>query len=80
MKANVGYMLCVCEFTGVRELTHFEGLVYGSDMANTLTYCSATKLAYRCGSRTNAETERDETKASVLELYMIHRCSFASYI
>lgn len=39
--------------------THFEGLVYGRDMANTLTYCSATKLAYRRGSRTNAADEKD---------------------
>lgn len=40
--------ICVC----VR--TYLEGLVYGREIANTLTYCSATKLAYRWGSRTNA--------------------------
>lgn len=45
--------------TPVYDDTHFEGLVYGSDMANTLTYCSATKLAYRCGSRTNAADEKE---------------------
>lgn len=34
-------------------------------MAKTLTYCSATKLAYRCGSRTRAETQEQSGEAAL---------------
>lgn len=30
--------------TGPGAATHLEGLVYGSEMANTLAYCSAAKF------------------------------------
>lgn len=68
--------VCVSEITSVRVFagTYLEGLVYGREMANTLTYCSATKLAYRWGRRTKA-TKKNRIK-NHLNKYFVDLCSF----